>query len=135
MRYFICEIFGKPFYPKKLCMEMPCWCSFEGHKYGRRKPTETSVSEFSYKCVNSLLEQLIEIKVILILRQRIFVQILKSQKIDNIKYFEPSLELSQSPATCKCRVTRKPGNSSVHYRKTKNPFEPKICVNKSVKVP
>ena len=29
-------------------METPCWCPFEGHKYGRRKPTETSVFEFSY---------------------------------------------------------------------------------------
>ena len=59
--------------PQKLCMEMPCCCPFEGHKYGPpRKPTETSVSEFSYKCVNSLLEELIEIKVILILRQGMF---------------------------------------------------------------
>ena len=24
----------------KLCMETPCLCPFEGHKYGRRKPTE-----------------------------------------------------------------------------------------------
>ena len=31
-----------------LCMETPCWCPFQGHKYGRRKPTETSVFEFSY---------------------------------------------------------------------------------------
>ena len=34
----------------KLCLE--------GHKYGRRKPTETSVFEFSSQCVNSLLEEL-----------------------------------------------------------------------------
>ena len=27
----------------KLCMETPYWCSFEGHKYGRWKQTETSV--------------------------------------------------------------------------------------------
>ena len=27
----------------KLCMEAPCWCPFEGHKYGQQKPTETSV--------------------------------------------------------------------------------------------
>ena len=32
----------------KLCMETPCLCPFQGHKYGRRKPTETSVFEFSY---------------------------------------------------------------------------------------
>ena len=29
-----------------------------GTKYGRRKPTETSVFEFSYLCVNSSLEEL-----------------------------------------------------------------------------
>ena len=28
---------------------MPCWCSFEGHKYGRQKPTETSAFEFFCK--------------------------------------------------------------------------------------
>ena len=46
----------------KLCMETPCLCPFQGHKYGRRKPTETSVFEFSYLCVNSSLEELIKIK-------------------------------------------------------------------------
>ena len=56
----------------KLCMETPCWCPFEGHKCGLRKPTETSVFDFSYKCVNSLLEKLIKIKVIFILRQGMF---------------------------------------------------------------
>ena len=29
--------------------------TFQGHKYGRRKPKETSVFEFSYLCVNSSL--------------------------------------------------------------------------------
>ena len=52
----------------KLFMETPCWCPFEGHKCGRRKPTETSV----FKCVNSSLEKLIKIKVIFILRQGMF---------------------------------------------------------------
>ena len=33
----------------KLCTETPCWCPFEGHKYGGRKATETSAFEFSYK--------------------------------------------------------------------------------------
>ena len=37
----------------KLCMETPCLCPFQGHKYGRRKPTETSVFEFSDLCLNS----------------------------------------------------------------------------------
>ena len=37
-------------------------------------------------------------------------------------------------APTKCRVAQKPGNSSVLYRKTKNPFEPKICLYKGFKV-
>ena len=56
----------------KLCMETPCLCPFQGHKYGRRKPTETIVFEFSYLFVNSSLEELIKIKVIFILRQEVF---------------------------------------------------------------
>ena len=43
----------------KLCMETPRLCPFPGPKYGRRKPTETTVFEFSYLCVNSSLEKLI----------------------------------------------------------------------------
>ena len=75
----VCAIFHmrdirKNVLPKfiKLCMETPCLCPFQGHKYGRRKPTETSVFEFSYLCVNSSLEELIKIKVIFILRQGMF---------------------------------------------------------------
>ena len=56
----------------KLCMEMPYWCLFEGRKYGGQKPTETSVFELSNKSVNLLLEELTKIKVIFILRQRMF---------------------------------------------------------------
>ena len=36
------------------------------------------------------------------------------------------------PAAAKCRVTQKPGNSSVLSGKTKNSFEPKICLCKVV---
>ena len=32
----------------ELCMETPCLCSSEGHKYGGRKVTKTSVTEFCY---------------------------------------------------------------------------------------
>ena len=49
----VCAIFHmldirKNVLPKfiKLCMETPCLCPFQGHKYGRRKPTETSVLSF-----------------------------------------------------------------------------------------
>ena len=34
---------------------------FRGRKYGRLKPTETSVFEFSYKCLKSTLDELIKI--------------------------------------------------------------------------
>ena len=50
----------------KLCMETPCLCPFQGNKYGRRKPTETSVFDFCCLCMNSLLEELIKINIILI---------------------------------------------------------------------
>ena len=56
----------------KLCIEMPCLCPFQGHKYGRWKPTETSVFEFSYLCMNSSLEELKKIKVIFIPQQGLF---------------------------------------------------------------
>ena len=49
-----------------------CLCPFQGHNCGRRKPTETSVLEFSYLFVNSSLEKLIKMKVIFILRQGMF---------------------------------------------------------------
>ena len=63
----VCAIFHmrdirKNVLPKfiKLCMETPCLCPFQGHKYGCRKPTETSVFEFSYQCVNSSLVKVIK---------------------------------------------------------------------------
>ena len=71
--YAIVHMWGirKNVLPKfiKLCMETPCLCPFQGHKYGCQKPTETSVFELSYLCLNSSLEELIKIKVIFILRQ------------------------------------------------------------------
>ena len=49
----VCAIFnirdiGKNVLPKfmKLCMETPCLCPFEGHKYGRWKPTKTCFWSF-----------------------------------------------------------------------------------------
>ena len=67
----------KTFYPnfntvyKALYGDASLW-PFQGHKYGRRKPTETSDFEFSYLCMNYSLEELIKIKVIFSLRQGIF---------------------------------------------------------------
>ena len=56
----------------KALYEDAMFVSFQGHKYGHGKPTETSVFEFSYLCVNSSLEELLKIKLIFILRQGMF---------------------------------------------------------------
>ena len=49
----------------EICMDTPCWRYPNEHQHGGRKPTETSVTEFSYKSLNFVFEELIEIKVIL----------------------------------------------------------------------
>ena len=64
-------------------METPCLCAFQGHKYGRRKLTETSFFVFSYLCVNSSLEELMKIKAIFNSKTR-NVWIAKSPKIRNV---------------------------------------------------
>ena len=46
----------------KICMEMTCLCPSQGYKYGSRKPTERSVFEYSYLCVNCSLEEIIRLK-------------------------------------------------------------------------
>ena len=55
----------------ELCMETPCWSS-SAPNCGGRKPTETSVTEFCYKSVNLLLEELMDIKVMLFLILELF---------------------------------------------------------------
>ena len=54
------------------CMETPCWCHLHGHQHGSRKPTETSVTEFCCKSVNSSLEELKTIKIIPFLLHELF---------------------------------------------------------------
>ena len=69
---FICEIFGKEVYPNVQRFVWRCHVSvppLRGANVVARKPTETSVFQFSYKSMNSLLEKLTKIKVIFILRQ------------------------------------------------------------------
>ena len=57
---------------REVCMETPCLCPSEGHKYGGRKPTETSVTEFCYKNVNLSLEELENNTVLFFLKQELF---------------------------------------------------------------
>ena len=60
---------------KRAPLKAPAW-EARAHpdelQHGGRKPTETSVSEFCYKSVNLLLEELINIKVILFLILELF---------------------------------------------------------------
>ena len=112
----------------KLCMETPCLCPFQGHKNGRPKPTETSVSEFSYLCMNSSLEELIKFKAIFILRQGM----LRQQNLQKSVMFSTHLRAfpaaSQMARHAKARKFKRP------VSQTKDPFEPEICLYKGFKV-
>ena len=100
----------------KLCMETPCWCSFEGHKYGRRKQNDLSVFEFFYKSVNSSLEELIKIKVIFILKQEMLRQ-QNLKKIGNIFSLHESCPGRYLNATSRKSF----GNSSVPISENEEP--------------
>ena len=72
--YFVYEISEEMFYLnlwrfvwRRHAAAHPDW-----HQHGGRKPTETSVTEFSYKSVNLFFEVLINIKVILFLLHELF---------------------------------------------------------------
>ena len=59
----------------------------DGHQHGRRKPTETSVTEFCYKSVNLSHEELKNIKITLFLIQEP-VQIAKFPEVSpDISHF------------------------------------------------
>ena len=49
----------------EICMETPCGAHPDERQHGGRKPTETSFTEFCYKSVNLLFEELININIIL----------------------------------------------------------------------
>ena len=65
---FLIRDIGRNVFTKliEICMET------DEHQRGGRKPTETSVTEFCYKSVNSFFEKLINIKVILFLIHELF---------------------------------------------------------------
>ena len=107
----------------EICMGRLVGAHLDGHQHGGRKPTETSVTEFYYKSVNLSLEELKNIKIILFLIQEP-VQIATFPEISpEISHF-----LNKRPS-CKCSVTQKLRNSSITYRKTKNPFGTKNRLN------
>ena len=67
----------------EICMGRYVGAHPDGHQHGRRKPTETSVTEFCYKSVNLSLEELKNIKIILLLIQEP-VQIAKFPEISHL---------------------------------------------------
>ena len=73
-RIFRIEISEEMFYPNlwRFVWRRHAGAHPDGHQHGGRKPTETSVTEFCYKSVNLLLEELINIKVILFLILELF---------------------------------------------------------------
>ena len=62
--YFVYEISEEMFYPnlQRFVWRRHAGAHPDGHQHGGRKLTETSVSEFCYKTVNSFFEELINIK-------------------------------------------------------------------------
>ena len=68
--YFVYETSEEMFYPtlKRFVWRRQAGAHRDEHQHGGSKPTETSVTEFCYKRVNLLPEELITIKVILKLR-------------------------------------------------------------------
>ena len=73
-KYFVYEVYEEMFYPnlKRFVWRHNAGAHPDGHQHGGRKPTETSVTEFSYKSVNFFFEELINIKVILFLIRKLF---------------------------------------------------------------
>ena len=112
-RYFIWEMLGKIFYSdlKHLCIEKPCWCSFEGFDMAVGKPTETSVWVFC-KGVNLSLEELTKIKVIITYSQTeaINVQMAKLNLHESFLAIGHHLNSASRKSLANCL--------SVHYLKT-----------------
>ena len=69
----------------EICMGSHVGAHADGHQHGSRKPTETSVTEFWYKSVNLSLEELKNIKMILLLIQ---------EPVQIAKFFEISPKIS-----------------------------------------
>ena len=71
--YFVNEISEEMFYPYlKFVWRRHAGAHPDGHQHGGRKPTETSVTEFCYYTVNLFFEELINIRVILFLMDKLF---------------------------------------------------------------
>ena len=91
--FFIYEISEEMFYPKlqRFVWRRHAGAHLDELQHGGRKPTETSVTEFCYKSVNSFFEKLINIKVILLLIHELFRQqnFLKSLEIQAYSITKP----------------------------------------------
>ena len=87
--------------PERFVWKNAVLVSLWEHKYGRRKATETFVFEFSYKCLNLSLEELIKRKVKFILRQGMF-------RWQNLKKSATFFNPHNNFPGAKCRVIQKP---------------------------
>ena len=58
--YFVYEVYEEMFYLnlKRFVWRRNAGAHPDGHQHGGQKPTETSVTEFSYKSVNLIFEEL-----------------------------------------------------------------------------
>ena len=70
----------------RLCMETPCLCPSEGHRYGGRKLTKTCVMEFCYKKSVVVLCEVINIYMSIYSHTRT-VQIANEISADNSLFF------------------------------------------------
>ena len=72
--YFVYEISEEMFFPNlwRFVWRRHAGAHPDGHQHGGRKPTETSVTEFCYYTVNLFFEELINIRVILFLMDKLF---------------------------------------------------------------
>ena len=99
------------------------------HQHGGRRPTETSVTEFCYKSVNLSLEELKNIKIILSqYKNRSDSQSFRNKSRNKSLFNQLGRQVNAASRHKKVR------NSSVVYRKTKNPFGTKIRINVSFQV-
>ena len=108
----------------EICMGRHVGAHPYGHQPGGRKPTETSVTEFCCKSVNLSFEELKNITIIFLnTRTRSDSQISRN-KSRNKSLFN-QLGSHVNAASRKSLL----GNSSIAYRKTKNPFGTKLRLN------
>ena len=84
MQWFICEIFGKRFTQNyKALYEDAMFCPFQGHKYGRRKPTESRITLIYYVNYENML--FLNFCLLTVRSSRFFVNSIQVRRIFRIR--------------------------------------------------